>query len=82
MHQFTAQVLPMPPRVKIHDSHYDYFYGEMSQIDYFPFCHETYYDWLLCHGMHLYQASLSQLQKATVAHKVSLTSLSWIIYLA
>ena len=70
---FNEQMLPLPPRVKIHDTHYDFNFGEIEQLDYFPFCHETYYDWLVCHAMHIYQTSYSQLQQAVSTHKVAFT---------
>lgn len=69
---FHEQMLPMPPRVKIHDTHYDFNYGEIEQIDYFPFCHEIYYDWLICHAMHIHQATFTQLQQTVSTHQVSL----------
>ena len=68
-------MLPPPPRVKIHDTHYDYFHGEVSHIDYFPFCDTVYFDWLLCHAMHVQQTTYAQLKKGIRQHKVSFYSI-------
>ena len=69
------QMLPPPPRVKIHDEHFDFFYGEISHIDYFPFCDNYYFDWLICHAMQIQQTTYAQMEKEMRRHKVILFNL-------
>ena len=68
--EFEKQILPTPPRVKIHNPHEDFNVGTTYHIDYFPFCHETYFNWLLCHASHIHRDTMAQLDQITTHHTV------------
>ena len=69
-HKFSEETLPPPPNVKIHDPHYDFHRGDIHHIDYFPFCENTYFNWLLCHGSYIYRTTVQELEAITQYNKV------------